>query len=101
MAARRKSSEPVGPPPGWEVSEEYQLTSTVTLRKGDECKIKNAQGSFVFIKHVVNTNKNPPAEWIDLWGGSTGYQQHRSVPVDMVKPMPVKRGRKRKNPDTE
>lgn len=101
MGLRRKNLEPVGPPPGWVVSEEYKVSAAVTLKKGDECKLKNAQGTFVFLKHVVNTNMNPPSEWIDLWGGTTGYQQHRSVNVDMVKPVPSKRGSKRNNPGTE
>jgi hypothetical protein len=96
--ARRKKTEPVGPPKGWIVSDEYQISPQVVLEKGDECKIKGEQGKYKFVRHVVNTNLDPHAEWVDLWGGTANYAQLRSVHVDKLAHIPKRRSSKRKNP---
>lgn len=98
MSKKLKATKPVGPPDGWVVSTAYQLSPQVTLSKGDACRITGEQGTFVFMRHVVNTKLNPVSEWIDLWGGSSGHAQWRSVKVDRLKHMPKKRIRTKKEP---
>lgn len=100
MAKRRTSSEPLAPPPGWVISEHYTLSPNTTLEKGDQCLLKGQQGTYTFVKHVVNTKLDPPSEWVDVWGGMSGHSQHRSVKPDQLKPIPVKRSRKTRNPDS-
>jgi|SRR5210317_130745 len=99
--ARKKKTQPVGPPEGWVISEEYQISSQITLGRGDVCKIKGERGTFVFKRHVVNTNLTPASEWIDLWGGSHGHGQWRSITPDRLKHIPTKRRRTKKNPQSQ
>jgi len=99
--ARKRKTQPIGPPEGWVISEEYQISAQITLNKDDECKIKGEQGKFVFKRHVVNTNLNPASEWIDLWGGSHGHGQWRSITPDRLKHIPAKRSREQKNPQSQ
>lgn len=96
----KTTKAPVGPPPGWLVAEMYQISPQVTLFKGDECRIKGEQGKYKFIRHVINTNLRPHSEWIDLWGGSHGHGQWRSVRVERIKHIPKKRPRKKKEPQS-
>jgi hypothetical protein len=99
MARKKKETQPVGPPEGWLVSEEYQISPQVTLSKGDECRIKGEQGKYKFIRHVINTNLD--SEWVDLWGGSHGHGQWRSVHTHMLKHIPEKRSRRKKEPQPQ
>jgi len=100
MARKLKTTKPVGPPQGWVVSDSYQISPQVTLTKGDECRIKGEQGKYKFMRHVVNTNLDPQSEWIDLWGGSHGHGQWRSIQVERLKHIPQKRVRKKKEPQS-
>ena len=100
MPRKLKTTKPVGPPQGWVVHDSYQLSAQVTLSKGDECRIKGEQGKYKFIRHVVNTNLDPQSEWIDLWGGSHGHGQWRSIRVERLKHIPKKRARKKKEPQS-
>lgn len=93
--SRKKTSPPTESNPWWNISDEYQLSPNVTLKKGDPCLLKGQQGSFVFVKHVINTKVDPPSEWVDVWGGVAGHSQHRSVKPEMLKPVPTKRIKKR------
>jgi hypothetical protein len=96
MPKKAKPTEPVGPPKGWVVCETFQMSPQVTLSKGDECRVKGEQGKFVFLRHVWNTNTN--SEWVDVWGGSAGHSQWRSVRIERLKHIPKKRSRKQKEP---
>lgn len=98
MAKKLKASTPVEPPKGWEITHSYQLSPQVTLYKGDECRIKGEQGKYRFIRHVINTNLDSDSEWVDLWGGSHGHGQWRSIRPDCLKHIPKKRARKKKVP---
>ena len=101
MPKPRQTPKPVaGPPPGLMVANIYTLPNKVTLETGDKCKVKGELGTFKFQRHVINTNLRPHSEWIDLWGGRTGYEQYRSVKVDRIKHIPEKRTRKRKAPQS-
>ena len=100
MARKLKTTKPVGPPEGWVVSDSYQISAQVVLAKGDECRIKGEQGKYKFMRHVVNTNLDPHSEWIDLWGGSHGHGQWRSIQIDRLRHIPKKRARKKKEPQS-
>lgn len=99
MSRKRKTTKPVELPKGWVVSTEYQLSPQVTLQKGDECRIKGEQGKYIFMRHVVNTNID--SEWVDLWGGSHGHGQMRSIHVDRLKHVPQRRTRRKKEPQPQ
>lgn len=92
--ARTKKTAPVGPPSGWVISTTYRLSPQIELNEGDLCKVKGEQGTFTFKRHVINTNLEHNPEWIDLYGGTTGYAQWRSFPPEKVTHIPKKRGKK-------
>ena len=100
MSRKKKTTKPVGPPAGWVVSDTYQVSPQVILNKGDECRIKGEQGKYTFMRHVINTNHDPQSEWIDLWGGSHGHGQYRSIHIERLKHIPAKRSRRKKEPQS-
>jgi len=93
-----KKAKTVPPPPnGWVIEQFYYISPQVTLHAGDTCKVKGERGTFVFKRHVVNTNFTPVEEWVDVYGGSYGREQYRSIDVSRIKHVP-KRRKKRKPP---
>lgn len=101
MPRKKTTTKPAGPPQGWVVAEAYQLSPQITISKGDECRIKGEQGKYKFMRHVINTNRTPESEWVDLWGGSLGHEQWRSITIDRLKHVPERRPRKKKEPQPQ
>ena len=79
MAGKRKVVEVNYPPDGWVINLQYEVSPNLFIEVGDACKIKGEQGQFVFKRHVVNTNVSPEQEWVDVWGGTSGYGSWRSI----------------------
>jgi len=85
----------VGDPAGWIIQTSYRVSPQIELNLDDLCKIRGEQGLFKFKRHVINTNVTPPSEWIDLFGGTTGTNQWRSIKPERLQHIPKKRGRKK------
>jgi len=93
MPARRTNNVKVEPPQHWEIYNEYTVDKNTVLEAGDECKIKGQQGTYKFIRFVINKEIENHEGWIDLFGGPANYGSYRSVKPDMVKPN-KRRGKK-------
>lgn len=94
MPKVRKSKVPVTPPDGWVIEDFLYISPQVTLHAGDKCKVTGERGTFTFKRHVVNTKYNPIEEWVDVFGGSYGREQYRSVAVNKIKHIPKRRKKK-------
>ena len=95
MPKVKKAKVPVQPPEGWVIENHFTLSPQVTLYSGDKCRVKGERGVFTFKRHVVNTKFNPISEWVDVYGGSYGREQYRSLPVERIKHIPKRRTKKK------
>jgi hypothetical protein len=92
----RIPSQPISDnPKGWIIHDELKISATIILKSGDTCRIKGEQGVFTFKRHVINTSTDPHAEWVDLFGGSVGHGQWRSVRKERVVHIPKRRKKKK------
>lgn len=81
--ARKKTLVPVAPKPcdKWVVLTEIQVNGRY-VSKGTELKISGVRGRYRFIKQVT-TEKG--ITWVDVYGGTKGYECIRSFSPDQIK----------------
>lgn len=78
----KKPQEPAVARPNDEWVQEYEMTVNGRSVTADtELKISGERGRFLFMKYV----KNGDIEWVDVWGGSKGYESIRSFRPDRIK----------------
>ena len=94
MSKRKISNEKPEPPAHWDISETFLIDGKTEICSGEECKIKNDQGTYKFLRFVVNTKIKNHEGWVDLYGGPANYGSFRSVKPNMIKAIPKKRQKK-------
>jgi hypothetical protein len=83
----RRTAPRASYPEAWVVSDSYQVSPRVSVRRGQQCRIKGERGLFVFWDHVVNPprgRRRKAVEWVTVCGPCPGVNQFRAFRPDRI-----------------